>query len=125
MVDFKATGTDTTVGIGEVEMSNSTVVRIKNVLNDYTANTTNIKDIVGETSGANVSVNDSLAYFENFSNTEANFWSPVYLYDSEVEINEQRKNLYLLGDDVMPDFVGRFEEKMLQDANENGIVEDA
>lgn len=125
LVDFKRTGEEATVGTGEVEMSNSTIVRIKNTLNDYAANTTNIKDIVGETSGANISVNSSVNYFENFANTEANFWQPVYLYDIEVEENEKKKDLYLLGDDVMPEFVVRFEEKMLEETDENGMLRNA
>lgn len=122
LVDFKATGQEVTLGTGEVEIANSTVIRIKNVLNDVAANTTNVKDIVGETSGANVSVNNSVIYFENFSNTEANFWEPIYQYDYEVELNEQKKNIYLIGDDVINEFDVRFTTVMQQNTDENGFI---
>ena len=122
LVDFKATGQEVTLGTGEVEIANSTVIRVKNVLNDVAANTTNVKDIVGETSGANVSVNNSVIYFENFSNTEANFWEPIYQYDYEVEFNEQKKNIYLLGDDIIQRFDIAFETVMQENTDENGFI---
>ena len=124
LVDFKATGQEVTLGTGEVEIANSTVIRVKNVLNDVAANTTNVKDIVGETTGANVSVNNSVIFFENFSNAEVIFWEPISYYDLELEENEQRKNLKLIGDGVAQLFVEEFTRKVRDGVDEStGLVE--
>lgn len=125
LVDVKSTGLDGTIGTGEVETSNSSIVRIKNVNGDISANSTNILDIVGETTGANVSVNNSVIFFENFSNAEVIFWEPISYYDLELEENEQRKNLKLIGDGVAQLFVEEFTRKVRDGVDEStGLVEE-
>jgi hypothetical protein len=125
LVDVKTTGLDGTIGTGEFETANSTIIRIKNVYGDISANSTNVLDIVGETTGANVSVNSSEIFFENFSNAEVIFWEPVSYYDLELEENEQRKNLKLIGDGVAPLFVDEFTRKVRDGVDEStGLVEE-
>lgn len=123
LVDIKNTGLDATVATGEVEMANSTYIRIKNVAGNTTANSSLIKDIVGESSGANVSVSNVETWFENISLTENDFWEPIYFYDYEVELNEQKKNINLIGDGVQNLFVEEFVRQIREDVDETtGLV---
>lgn len=118
LVDIKPTGLDGTVATGQVETSNSSMVRIKNVSGNTHANTSYVIDIVGETTGANVSANSVTILFENFSNTEAVFWESVSYYDLEVENNEEKKNLKIIGDGVYQLFIDEFTRKVRQDVDE-------
>jgi len=125
LVDLKQTGQDTTIGVGEVETSNSTIVRIKNISGTTTANSSYVLDIVGETSGANVSANAVVTYFENITDAEAVYWEPIYQYDLMIEENEQRKNLKLIGDGVYQLFIDRFRTAIRQDVDEStGLIEE-
>jgi hypothetical protein len=124
LVDIKATGTDATIGTGEVETSNTLMLRVKNVSDNTSANVTHMKDIVGETSGANVTANAVVTYFENITTDEGVFWDAVTYYDWEVERNEDKKNMKLIGDTLAPIVVNEFTSKLRQDVNEEtGLVE--
>jgi len=125
LVDIKVSGTDTKIGNGEIITANSTIFRIKNVAGNTIANSSLQKDFIGKNSGANLTSNNSLVLFENISNTELVFYSPVTYYDYEVELNESRKNLSLIGDGVQDLFINEFETQMKRDVNqETGLVEE-
>lgn len=124
LVNFKATGTDTTIGFGEIETANSTIFRVKNVLDVVSANSTTAKDVIGDTTGANVSTANSMLWFENISPTEFVFYSPVYFYDQMIEDNETRKNINLIGDGAQSLYVNEFENLMMRGVDvDTGLVE--
>ena len=122
LVNVKATGTEAIIGSGEVEMSNSTVIRIKNISGTTAANSTAVKDIVGWDSLANVSVNSSNTWYENISNTEFVYYTAMYYYDWETELNEQRKTMLLIGDANHGEYTSKFEELLNEDTDpETGL----
>ena len=115
VVNVRATGTDTTVGKGQVDFANSTILRLNSVSGDLNANTTDLKDMIGDESGANTTANSVQVTFENFSNSEAVFWSEVTYYDYEVLQNELKKDLKLVGDGVAPLLIEEFRKKISED----------
>ena len=124
LVLIRSTGTDTNIGFAEVETSNSSIFRLKNVRGTTTANSTQVLDVVGRSTSANVTTANSTVLFENISDAESVFYSPVYAYDEAVEINEDRKNLNLIGDGVVSLYVDAFEQLMRRDVDEEtGLAE--
>jgi hypothetical protein len=118
LVDIKATGTDTTIGTGEVVTSNSIMLRVQSVADNTHANSTILKDIVGETTGANATANDVTVLFENFTNSEGDFWTAVSFHDYEVECNEEKKNIRLISDDIHDLAVNEFTLRLQEDVDE-------
>ena len=98
IVDIKYSGE--IVGTGTAITSNSTTLIIQHVFGNTSANTTATKEIVGESSGANVTANAVVTLSENFTNTESVFWSNVSYYDIEVEKWEQRKAVDVIHADL-------------------------
>lgn len=80
------------VGAGEIEYANTTSVLIKNISGNTSA--TNI--IRGDISNTIATITSSSVKFENISDNEAVYWSPIYHYDYEMELNEKNKNIKLL-----------------------------
>lgn len=117
LVDIKITGQQQTVGTGEVIISNSSILRIKNVSGNTQANTTFTKTIVGEQSAANVTVSNSDVIFENITIEEQVFWSPVSFYDYHQEINEQNKNIKLVAAGQHTIVVDQFEQVVREDVD--------
>lgn len=83
---------NTAVGAGEIEFANTTNVKIKNI----SGNTSATNSIRGDISNTKATITTSSVLFENITNDEAVYWSPVYYYDYEVELNEKNKNIKLL-----------------------------
>jgi hypothetical protein len=117
LVDIKIPGQDATVGTGEVIIANSTILRIKNVDGNTSANSTFNKTIVGETTFANVTVSNADITFQNFTVDEGVFWSAVSYYDYETEINEQKKNIKLVGSGQHILLVDQFQQAMNEDVD--------
>jgi hypothetical protein len=117
LVDIKIPGQDATVGTGEVIIANSTIVRIKNVDGNTSANSTFNKTIVGETTFANVTVSNSDVTFQNFTTDEGVFWNAVSYFDYETEINEQKKNIRLVGSGQHLLLVDQFQQRMSEDVD--------
>lgn len=117
LVDIKIPGQDATVGTGEVIIANSTILRIKNVDGNTSANSTFNKTIVGETTFANVTVSNADITFQNFTVDEGVFWSPVSYYDYESEINEQKKNIKLVSSSQSLILVDEFQQRMSEDVD--------
>lgn len=122
IVDLKNTGQEATVATGELVTANSTKIRIQSVSGNTTANSSLVLDIVGEDSFANMSVNAVSTVQENISNGEAVYWSPVYYYEWEQELNEQKKNILLVSDEDADIVIEQFERKINEDVDpETGL----
>lgn len=82
----------------EVSSANTTNLIIRHVRGDFSANTN--YTITGEQSGATATVNaDSYALLsEVIPSTEQVYYSPVSFYDYEEDLNEQRREIYLVQD---------------------------
>lgn len=127
LVDLKdVNGTSETVGTGEVIAANSSVIRIMHVLGNTTANSTFLKLMVGETSGANLTINNSeialksivvnsvtqFVKMENIPFDEEKFWSPVSYYDYELSENEKRKHIVLPAQGAKDIMYQRFQQRL-------------
>jgi len=117
LVDIKTSGSEDVVANGQIVTSNSSMIRVMNVTGNTFANTTVVKDLVGITSGANVSVNEVVTKFENISNTEFAYYSAVTFYDWEVERREANKNINLIGDADIDGVAQEFERIMKNDTD--------
>ena len=113
-IDIRTTGTNT-VGTGELVFSNSTTVTIKNVSGITTANSSDTKFIIGETSGANVTVDSVITVYENFNEEEEVYWSPVSYFDYERELNESKKELRLIDLSLTDFLIDEFTDKLKDD----------
>ena len=82
----------------EVSAANTTNLIIRHVRGDFSANTN--YTITGEQSGATATVNaDSYSLLsEVIPSAEQVYYSPVSFYDYEEELNEQRREIYLVQD---------------------------
>jgi hypothetical protein len=124
LVDIKLNGSDTVIANGECEAVNSSIIRVKNVSGETTANSTVTLNIVGEDAGGNVSSSNSSIFFQNFTNSEIGFWDSVSYYDLEHEYNESKKNMYLVSNELHDILVTEFSEKISEGANTSGFVSD-
>lgn len=116
------TGVQEAIGRGEVETSNTTVVRLKNISGSMEANSTVTLDVRGVDTGANHSSSNSYTWFYNISNGEFVYYSAVSCYDWEVEQNEARRSLLLVGDGHVAIIDQEFEQQMKQDVDlETGL----
>jgi len=113
-IDIRTTGTNT-VGTGELVFSNSTTVTIKNVSGITTANSSDTKFIIGETSGANVTVDSVITVYENFNEEEEVYWSPVSYFGYERELNESKKELRLIDLSLTDFLIDEFTDKLKDD----------
>jgi len=64
-----------------------------------------------------VTVSNADITFENFTTSEGVFWSPVSYFDYEMEINEQKKNIKLVGSGQHILLVDQFQQKMNEDVD--------
>lgn len=115
LVDIKVGAS--TVGTGEICLSNTTTVTIKNVAGNTSANSLDIKLIVGETSVANISANAVVTVYENIDLEEGAYWQPVYFYDEEQVCNESRKHMILPDHSVTDIIVDSFYDAVNKDTD--------
>jgi hypothetical protein len=92
IVDIKDKDTATIVGGGEITFSNSTTIVIKNISGNTSANNL----VIGESSNSIANISLSTTLQENITDDVAVYWSPVYYYEYEVELNQATKNIRLL-----------------------------
>lgn len=85
------------VGQGMIVSTNSTYLTIQSVANDWVANSSVTKTIVGLKSGASATSNLYSNGLINIIPEEQVFYSPITYYDLEVEENEKKKNINLIG----------------------------
>lgn len=110
IVDIKVSGE--IVGGGTVVSSNSSMVILQHVSGNTSANTTATKTIIGESSGANGTANAVLTLQENFTNSEAVFWSNVSFYDWELEKYEATKFVRVIDSDLSLDIAEQVRQKL-------------
>jgi hypothetical protein len=89
-----ATG-NTVLSNSYVTFSNTTQVSAQHVLGNVASNDVT-QYILGTVSGATANVNQIINVANNISQTELAFWSPVFAYDYEVQLNEERKFIRLI-----------------------------
>lgn len=118
VVNIRAAGSDATIGKGQIDFANSSILRVKSVSGNTSANSSVPKNMIGDESSANVTANGVSIYFENFSNSEAVFWKEVTYYDYEVLQNEQKRDIQLIGDDIAPGLIEEFRKKIIEDIEE-------
>ena len=83
---------NTVVGSGEIEFANSSVIKIKNI----SGNTSATNKIRGDVSNTLATITTRSIDFINIPEDEAVYYSPVYYYDYEQELNEKNKNIKLI-----------------------------
>jgi hypothetical protein len=110
IVDFKFGGE--IMGGGEVEYCNTSILTVKNVTGNTTANSTMVINIMGETSLANATSDSVSLLMESIPLDEEKFWSPVYYHEFELEKNEERKHINLINNDLVPFIIQDFTEKL-------------
>lgn len=115
-IDLRDTPTNT-VATGEVTMANATHIFIQSVSGNTFANSSITRYIVGETNGANVTVNGMTTVKENVTDEEEVFWTPVTYYDYEYDKNEQKKILNLVDNGLKDLFVEEFIAKIRTDVD--------
>lgn len=110
VIDIKYAGE--IVGGGEVEYANSSTLSIKHVSGNTIANSSVVVNLLGETSSSNATANAVVTVIENIPLSEEVFWSPVYKFEYEQEINEERKHINLINDQIAPFIITDFTEKL-------------
>ena len=94
-VDLYETGL--LVGQGMVAAVNSTYLTVQSVSGNVVANSSVTKTIIGLSSSANMTSNSYTVVITNIPADETIYYSPVTYYDLEIEANEQKKNINLIG----------------------------
>jgi hypothetical protein len=92
ILDIKNSSLTAVVGGAEVVFSNTTVVKVKNI----SGNTSATNKLVGESTNTIATITNTDILYENLTDEEAVYWSPVYFYEYEVDKNEANRNLRLL-----------------------------
>lgn len=78
-----------------VTFANTTQVTVQHVLGNVSSNDVT-QYVMGQISGATANVLQIVEVANNISEGEAVFWSPVYAYDYENNLNEQKKFIQLI-----------------------------
>lgn len=79
-------------GSGVVEFANTTHMTLKHITGDVVANTS--MTLTDGTTNTTVTSVISTSY--SIPSTEASYWQPVYAYDYEMEVNNEKKNIRLI-----------------------------
>ena len=85
------------VGQGMVAASNSTYLTIQSVSGNVVANSSVTKTITGLVSNASMTSNSYTVAVTNIPDSETIYYSAITYYDLEVEENEKKKNINLIG----------------------------
>lgn len=96
-VNFTAFDGGPLLGTGMLNCANATHLVIQSVSNDFVANSSVEKTITGFVSGAIATSNNYANVIINITDEEMVFYDPISYYDLEVENNEQKKNINLIG----------------------------
>lgn len=106
----------TIVGGGFVINSNTTTLTIQHVSGNTSANTTATKTLVGETSLANAVANAVTTVSENFTASESVFWSPVTIFDQELERWQEYKHIQVVDNA----FALNISDRVTEEINDDG-----
>lgn len=82
------------VVVGTVAAAGPDILMLQHI--DGTATTITAGEIDGVTSGAAATILSTSLISQNIPDNEAIYWSPVYAYDYEKELNDNRKHISLL-----------------------------
>jgi hypothetical protein len=110
-VDFKRSGE--IVGTAEVYTANSSEVIVYHVSGNTSANVSHPLTLIGETTLANATANSSTLVVQTISDDEFAYWSSVSIYDYEKEINEQRKTIAVMRNDLVADTIEEITLKLM------------
>jgi len=87
-------------GVGQVVISNSSSITLKNISGTTLANSTVVISgssyLTGRDSSASAKFSTAVSVANNIALDETIYWSPVSVYDSERELNEQNKSINVL-----------------------------
>ena len=87
-------------GSGQVVIANSSSITLQHISGTSLANSTVVISdssyITGRESDANAAFSTAVNIADNLSPDEVIYWSPVTIYDSELEKNEQKKSINVL-----------------------------
>jgi hypothetical protein len=87
-------------GSGQVVIANSSSITLQHISGISLANSTvvisNSSYLTGRESAANAAFGTAINITDNISLDEVVYWSPVTIYDSEIEKNEQKKSINVL-----------------------------
>jgi hypothetical protein len=92
IIDIYNSTMSSVIGGAEVVFANTTAVKVHHI----SGNTEPTNKILGETSNTLATISQKIILFENLTDDEAVYWSPVYFYEYELEKNEKNKNVRLL-----------------------------
>lgn len=92
IVDIYNPSQSQVIGGAEVIFSNNSVIKVHNI----SGNTSATNKVKGETSNTLATISSTLLLNKNIPDDEIVFWSPIYFYEYEMQINEKNKNIYLL-----------------------------
>lgn len=110
-IDFKRSGE--IVGTGEVYTANSSELMVYNVSGNTHANSTSTLTLIGETTLANATSDESNTVVQTISDDEFAYWSAVSVYEYEREINEQRKTIAVLRNDLVSNTIEQMTLKLM------------
>ena len=110
LIDIKYAGL--IIGGGECEWTNTSVLTIKNVSGNTTANSTFIPTFIGNTTSTEATSNNFTIIQESIPLDEDHFWSPIYYYEYEQMKNEYRKHINLVNEGLTPFIIQEFETKL-------------
>jgi hypothetical protein len=98
-------------GAGEIIQQNTSVVIIKNVSGNTSANGISI---TGRESGASANVANSTVVEINIEADEFVYWEAVSYYDYENELNESKRSIKLIDNRYRESVVDQFTQKMAE-----------
>jgi len=91
---------------GFVTFASTSVLTIQHITGEFS----NTNVIIGEDSGASATPSAVTTIKQNVSDNELVYFSPVTVYDYELELNEQKKNIKILDNRFKPAIYSRFRE---------------
>lgn len=94
-----------------VVTSNSTVVTVQHIEGTFTSNTT----LTGNSSNATATITDVDIMYENITDEEYIYWTPVTCYDYEVELNESKKHIYMMDANYQYDVTLELKNKLKEE----------
>lgn len=95
-----------------VTFSNSSQVTVQHVLGNTTLSNTGVEFLQGMSSNTTANVSTTIYIANNISDDEQVYWSPVYAWDHELQMNERRKFIYLIDSKYSYDIANNLQKKL-------------
>lgn len=113
VVRLKIPAGNTVLSNSYVTFSNTSQVTTQHVLGNISSNDVTMY-LLGTVSGATANVSQIVNVTNNISQSELVFWSPVFAYDYEVELNERRKFIRLIDSKYAMSIAEKLRKEMLK-----------